>query len=206
MELAHRNTQLFSEAGVRRILVSSPHCFDTFTKRYPNLDAEIIHYAVFLDRLLEEGRLTPSWAVPSVVTYHDPCYLGRHNGVFEAPRRILRRIPGLELVEMPHNREDSLCCGGGGGGAWSDLAPGERFGVVRVREALKTGADIITTACPYCIRMLSEAIRCNWVFTDQIVVRDLAELLLQSVTIKDDKAVPAVVVTAGRLIRRYCHV
>jgi len=194
MEMARRNTQLFSEAGVRRILVSSPHCFDTFTKRYPGLDAEIIHYTVFLDRLLEEGRLTPAGAVPSVVTYHDPCYLGRHNGVFEAPRRILRSIPGLELVEMPHNREDSLCCGGGGGGVWSDRAPGERFGVVRIREALETGAGIITTACPYCIRLLNEAV-VELGVTERIAVRDLAELLLQSV-IMADKAVPAVVVSA----------
>lgn len=194
MALAHRNTQLFEEAGVRRILVSSSHCFDTFTKQYPDLDAEIIHYTVFLDRLLKEGRLTPAGAVPSVVTYHDPCYLGRHNGVFDAPRRILRRIPGLELVEMPHNREDSLCCGGGGGGAWSDRAPGERFGVVRVREALETGAGIITTACPYCIRLLNEAVAELGVF-DRIAVRDLAELLLQSVTMADE-AVPAVVVSA----------
>ena len=119
------------------------------------------------------------------VTYHDPCYLGRHNGIYEAPRRLLQSIPGLTLIEMASNQENSLCCGGGGGGAWSDVPPEQRLGVLRVVEALGTGAEVIATACPYCIRMLSEAVRELGV-EDQIAVRDLAELLLQSLMMNDE--------------------
>ena len=119
-------------------------------------------------------------AVDRLVTYHDPCYLGRHNGIYEAPRRVLHSIPGLTLVEMPHHKEGSICCGGGGGGAWSDDPVEQRLGVLRVEEALRTGAEVMVTACPYCIRMLNEAVTELGV-EDQIVVQDLAELLLQSV-------------------------
>ena len=120
-----------------------------------------------------------------IVTFHDPCYLGRHNGIYEAPRRILQSIPGLHLVEMFNHREGSLCCGGGGGGAWRNLPVEQRFGVLRIREALGTGAEVIATACPYCIRMLTDAVRELGV-GDRIVVRDVAEWLLQSVVTTEE--------------------
>ena len=152
-----------------------------------------------LDRLVEEGRLKPTRQVADTVTYHDPCYLGRHNHIYEAPRRLLQSIPGLTLIEMAGNRENSLCCGGGGAGAWSNVPPQRRTGVLRIEEALSTGAEVIATACPYCIRMLSEAVRQLGV-QDQIVVRDLAELLLQSVMIKDEA-----LMTEG-VDQEVCHV
>jgi Fe-S oxidoreductase len=129
--------------------------------------------------------LRPTLEVTSTVTYHDPCYLGRHNGIYQAPRRLLQSIPGLTLIEMASNKESSLCCGGGGGGAWSEVPPKQRLGALRVEEALSTGAEVIATACPYCIRMLSEAVKELGV-QDQIAVRDLAELLLQSVMMRDE--------------------
>jgi Fe-S oxidoreductase len=137
--------------------------------------------------------------VAHTVTYHDPCYLGRHNHIYEAPRRLLQSVPGLTLIEMASNRENSLCCGGGGGGAWSNVPPQQRLGVLRIEEALSAGAEVIATACPYCIRMLSEAVRQLGV-QDQIFVRDLAELLLQSVMIKDEA-----LVTEG-VDQEVCHV
>jgi Fe-S oxidoreductase len=115
-----------------------------------------------------------------VVTFHDPCYLGRHNGIFEAPRRVLQRIPGLKLIEMPNAKEGSLCCGGGGSGAWSDDPSDLQLAVLRVREALATGAEVLATACPYCIRRLDQAATLLGV-QDRIAVRDVAELLLQAV-------------------------
>jgi Fe-S oxidoreductase len=130
-----------------------------------------------------EDRLTPVREVKRVVTYHDPCYLGRHNGIYEAPRRVLRSIPGLKLVEMTHDKEDSSCCGGGGGGAWRDEALNRGLGVTRVQEALNTGAEVIATACPFCIRMLTSAVQQLGV-QNQIVVWDLAELLWQSMEIR----------------------
>jgi len=186
-ELALKNTDLFAGAGVKKILTASPHCLNAFRNNYAGLNGsvDIAHYTELLSRLIAENRLRPIQAVNRTVTYHDPCYLGRHNGIYEAPRRVLQSIPGLTLVEMASNRENSLCCGGGGGGAWNEAPPGQRLGVLRVQEALTTGADVIATACPYCIRMLNDAVKELGV-ENQIAVQDLAELLWQSVALKAD--------------------
>jgi Fe-S oxidoreductase len=185
-ELALENTERFLGAGVQKILTTSPHCMNAFRNNYAELKGFVAseHYTELLDRLVAEGRLRPTLEVAATVTYHDPCYLGRHNGIYEAPRRILQSVPGLTLIEMASNGENSLCCGGGGGGAWSDTPGSQRLGVLRVEEALSTGAQVIATACPYCIRMLDEAVRELGV-GDRIAVRDLAELILQSLVMRD---------------------
>jgi Fe-S oxidoreductase len=190
-ELARKNTELFLGAGVQKILTASPHCLNAFKNNYAELKGSVSseHYTELLDRLVAEGRLIPTQQAASAVTYHDPCYLGRHNGIYEAPRRVLQSIPGLKLVEMANNRESSLCCGGGGGGAWSDYPPDRGFGGLRVKEALDTGAEVIATACPYCIRILNEAVRKLGV-ENHIVVRDLAELLWESVVMRDEAFMP----------------
>ena len=181
-QLALKNTDLFLRNGVQKILTTSPHCLNAFRNNYAELKGSVAseHYTELLDRLVTAGRLKPILEVAATVTYHDPCYLGRHNGDYEAPRRILQSVPGLTLIEMASNRGNSLCCGGGGGGAWGDTAPSQPLGVLRIEEALSTGAEVIATACPYCIRMLNDAVRTLDV-GDRIAVRDLAELLLQSV-------------------------
>jgi Fe-S oxidoreductase len=186
-ENALKNTDLFLQAGVQKILTTSPHCLNAFKNSYAGLKDHVAsdHYTEVLDRLVTQGRLKPTLEVPATVTYHDPCYLGRHQGIYEAPRRVLMKIPGLTLVEMASTRENSLCCGGGGGGAWGDYPRNQRLDVLRVEEALSTGAEVIATACPYCSRMLNDAVRVLGV-GDRIVVRDLAELLLQSVMMKDE--------------------
>jgi Fe-S oxidoreductase len=119
------------------------------------------------------------------VTYHDPCYLGRYNGVFDAPRNILNAIPGVELIEMNHNREHSFCCGGGGGGAWLDTVKGERLGDLRVLEAMETSAEIIVTACPYCVQMLEASI-IGLDIEEKIKVMEISEILLSSLK-KEEK-------------------
>jgi Fe-S oxidoreductase len=186
-DLVLKNTDRILRAGVRKILTASPHCLNAFKNHYADLKGVVAaeHYVELLDRLIQEGRLKPSRRVADTVTYHDPCYLGRHQVIYEAPRRILQRIPGLTLIEMAHNRDNSLCCGGGGGGAWGDTSPGEGVGVLRIEEALGSGAGVIATACPYCIRMLNDAVRVLGV-GDRIAVRDLAELVWQSVKMHDD--------------------
>ena len=182
--LVEKNSQLFLEQGVRRLLTVSPHCLNSFSKNYPQLQGKVAteHYTDLLARLIDSASLTPLTQVKAKVTYHDPCYLGRHNGLYEAPRRILKSIPGLTLVEMQNNRQRSLCCGGGGGGAWHIRPMDENHGVTRVKEAMATGASIIATACPFCIRMLNDAIAKLGV-ANKIQVRDVAELLLQSVEV-----------------------
>lgn len=181
-DLQKNNTLLFNRNNVEKLLTTSPHCLNAFRKNYDGLDGSIetFHYTELLSDLLTEGRLTPLSPVGKKVTYHDPCYLGRHNEIYEAPRHILKSIPGLQLIEMQNSGSRSKCCGGGGGGAWQILPLDENHGVNRIKEAMETGAEIIATACPYCIRMLNDAIATLGVH-DKIYVRDVAELLLQSV-------------------------
>jgi Fe-S oxidoreductase len=199
------NTELFLQAGVQKLLTTSPHCLNAFKNNYTGLRGVVAseHYTELLDRLIQAGRLRPLLEVAATVTYHDPCYLGRHNGIYEAPRRVLQSIPGLMLVEMANNRENSVCCGGGGGGAWSDTPPSQRLGVLRVQEALGSGAEVIATACPYCTRMLNDAIEALGV-ADRIAVRDLAELLWQSIMMGDETKMTERVDLG--IDREVCHV
>ncbi len=127
--LSQTNMKLFAEAGVKKILTTSPHCYDTFKKEYPDLagKVEVVHITQFLNQLIKEGKLKFTKEVKQKVTYHDPCYLGRHNGIYNEPREILKAIPGLSLVEMTDAREYSMCCGGGGGGIWLESKKGERL-------------------------------------------------------------------------------
>jgi len=151
--LAKENIKAFIENGVNKILVSSPHCYHTFKNEYPEfkVNFEVIHVSQFLFQLINEGRLELSKEYGKKITYHDPCYLGRHNGIYDEPREILKKIPGLELIEMADSREDSLCCGGGGGRIWMETLKGERFSDLRLEQAIKAGAEVLVTCCPYCI-------------------------------------------------------
>jgi Fe-S oxidoreductase len=149
-ELVSRNTKSFAEKGVKKIVVSSPHCYYTFKNEYPQNGIEVVHSTQFLAELLREGKLKFSKEVNKKVAYHDPCYLGRHSGVYDEPREVLSSIPGLELIELPDNRENSLCCGGGGGRVWMETPAEERFADIRIEQAREVGADVLAAACPYC--------------------------------------------------------
>lgn len=180
-DLQKKNTTMFINASVAKILTVSPHCLNTFTKEYEGLeDVKKLHYTELLDETIASGRLQPKGRVDCRVTYHDPCYLGRHNDIYEAPRRILQAIPGLDLVEMPNNRDRSVCCGGGGGGVCKDDFGKGSIVEKRVEEALTTGATVLATACPYCLRILDAAVKKHG-WADKIAVRDVSELLWQSV-------------------------
>jgi Fe-S oxidoreductase len=150
--LAKENIKTFVENGVKKIVVSSPHCYHTLKNEYPEfmVNFEVIHITQFLSELINEGRLEITGEYAKKITYHDPCYLGRHNGIFDEPRDVLTKA-GVELVEMEDCREDSLCCGGGGGRIWMETPKEERFSDLRVEQAADVGAEILVTACPYCI-------------------------------------------------------
>jgi len=180
--LAQHNIGVFDENGVKRIITTSPHCYHTFKNEYPQLgrDFEVIHYTQYLARLIKEGRLKFSKELNRKVTYHDPCYLGRHNGIYEEPREILRSIPGLELVEMSDSRQKSLCCGGGGGGIWLDTKKGERLSDLRLEQAMETGASILAVSCPYCLINFEDS-RLTADNGDNIEVRDIAELVWEAI-------------------------
>ncbi len=151
--LARENIKTFIDNGVKKILVSSPHCYHTFKNEYPEfmVHFEVVHITQYLFELINAGRLELTKGYDKKITYHDPCYLGRHNGIFDEPRETLKGISGLELIEMPDSREDSLCCGGGGGRIWMETPKGERFSDLRVEQAGSVGAEVLVTACPYCI-------------------------------------------------------
>lgn len=176
--LARQNIKTFIDHGVKKILVSSPHCYHTFKNEYPEFSVhfEVVHMSQFLGELLDEGRLAPVRDYPRKITYHDPCYLGRHNGVFDAPRHVLKHIPGVELTEMENCRENSFCCGGGGGRIWMETPKGERFADLRLQQAIDVGAETLVTACPYCITNFTDS-RLNLPDEQAIEVKDLTEIV-----------------------------
>jgi len=176
--LARENIKTFIENGVQKILVSSPHCYHTFKNEYPEfrVNFEIVHASQYLLALIEAGKLEFKGEYPKKVTYHDPCYLGRHNDLYDQPREILKRIPGLELIEMPDSRKDSLCCGGGGGRIWMDTPKNERFSDLRLKQAKEVGAEVLVTACPYCITNFEES-RLNLEYEDVLEVKDISEII-----------------------------
>jgi len=140
----------------------------------------VIHSSQLLLELIKEQRIKFTKELNKRVTYHDPCYLGRHNGIYDEPREVLRSIPGLELVEMLDSRENSLCCGGGGGGIWMEVKKEERFADIRLQQALATGAEVLAVACPYCMCMFKDSqLRVDK--GEAIEIRDITELVQEAV-------------------------
>ncbi|MDA8408396.1 MAG: (Fe-S)-binding protein [Deltaproteobacteria bacterium] len=176
--LAKENIKSFIDHGVKKILVSSPHCYHTFKNEYPDfmVNFEIVHISQYLFELVNEGRLQFKKDYRKKVTYHDPCYLGRHNGVYDQPRDVLKKIPGLEFSEMVESHSDSLCCGGGGGRVWMETIKGERFSDIRIEQAIGLGAEVLATSCPYCITMLEDS-RVTTGTSEKIEVKDITEIV-----------------------------
>jgi Fe-S oxidoreductase len=185
---AQQNIETLKEAGVRKVVASCPHCFNSLSKEYPALgaDFEVLHHSQLLARLIADGKLTPA-RFDAKVTYHDPCYLGRHNRVFDQPRSVLNAVPGIESVEMHRCRERGFCCGAGGARMWLEERIGKRVNLERTDEALGTGADVISTACPYCMIMLDDAVK-ERQRDEEVKVLDLAQILERSLA---GAAVPA---------------
>ncbi|HLC23956.1 MAG TPA: (Fe-S)-binding protein, partial [Dehalococcoidia bacterium] len=180
--LAKENIKTFVENGVKKILVSSPHCYHTFKNEYSEfkVNFDVVHISQYLPELIKKGRLQVTKDYGKKVTYHDPCYLGRHNGLYDEPREALTKIPGLELIEMAETRDDSLCCGMGGGRIWFETPKSERFSNIRMEEAIGLGAEELVTACPYCITNFEDTaavLNCS----DAIQVRDITEILQEVV-------------------------
>jgi Fe-S oxidoreductase len=178
--LARENIKTFVENGVKKILVSSPHCYHTFKNEYPEfmVNFEVVHISQYLCELIQEGRIELTREYGKKVTYHDPCYLGRHNGIYDEPREALKKIPGLELNEMPEFRATSLCCGGGGGRIWMETLKGERFADFRIEQALGVGAEVLATACPYCITHFEES-RLTLEDNVSLEIKDISEIIAE---------------------------
>jgi len=176
--LARENIKTFIDNGVKKILVSSPHCYHTFKNEYPEfkVDFEVVHISQYIFELINEGRLELTGEYDKKVTYHDPCYLGRHNSIYDEPREALKKVQGLELVEMTDSREDSLCCGGGGGRIWMDTPKGERFSDLRLEQAIDAGAEVLVTSCPYCIINFEDS-RLTLEDSEVIEIKDITEIV-----------------------------
>ena len=179
--LAQRNIETLQQYGVKKILTQCPHCFNTLLNEYPQFGGifEVIHHTQFVECLLREGKLQLTRPLTQTITYHDSCYLGRHNGVYQAPRDILQQIPGVKTVEMEHNRERGLCCGAGGGHAWMDENSPRKVNFMRTEEAVRTKADVIGSACPFCLQMFEDGIRGVHV-EESLAVQDLAEIVAKA--------------------------
>jgi Fe-S oxidoreductase len=177
--LAERNIETMNAVGVTKVVANCPHCFNTLRNEYPQYggDYEVIHHTELFGRLVSEGRLRPTEPVEALLAYHDPCYLGRHNQVYDAPRDVLDRLPGVQMVEMPRNRERSLCCGAGGARMWMEERIGKRINAERMDEAAATGADTVGVACPYCLIMLDDGAKGRG---DTTEVMDVAQLIRRS--------------------------
>ncbi|WP_051035197.1 (Fe-S)-binding protein [Anoxybacillus flavithermus] len=181
-ELATANIAEFEKAGVKKIVTIDPHAYNTFKNEYPDFgfEAEVYHHTELLAKLVEEGRLVPKYEVNEVVTFHDSCYLGRYNDVYDAPRQILKAIPGVKLVEMARHRETGMCCGAGGGLMWMEETTGTRINVARTEQALEVNPTVISSGCPYCLTMLSDGTKAKEV-EEKVGTYDVAELLEKAV-------------------------
>jgi Fe-S oxidoreductase len=184
--MVEENTEMFKELGVKKMFTISPHCFNVFKNDYRSIEvgskfgAQVQHYTQVLAGLVKDGKLKFNGAFEKKVTYHDPCYLGKHNGIFDEPRDVLASIPGVELIEMDRSREKSLCCEGGGGRMFLEgTNPSIRLAQLRVKEALETGAEVLATACPFCLLTLDEAVK-HLNVEDKLRVLDIAEIAMQA--------------------------
>ncbi len=180
-KLAQANIELFNGKGVKKIITTSPHCLWTFKNEYPELggDWEVIHYTELLQQLVSEGKLAFPKALGKKVAFHDPCYLGRHSQIYDAPRQLLGSRADVQLTELSRCRELSLCCAGGGGRIWAEVPMGERFGELRITDAVAQGAEILTTSCPYCLNMLTDACK-SLDKQDILEITELSELLAEA--------------------------
>ncbi len=183
--LAEANMNMFMETKASRIVTGDPHGFYSFTHEYPEQmkSFHVQHYSQFLNELLDEGKLNLTKKQNKTITYHDPCYLGRRSGIYEDPRNLIKKVPGVTLVEMENTRAESNCCGMGGGRMWTelphDLLPSQTLGEKRVLEAIATDADILVTACPFCNITLNDAVK-SLGQEDTIEVIDITELVIRS--------------------------
>ncbi len=182
--LAQTNIETFNRYKISKILTTCPHCYNTIKNEYPQLgfSCDVKHHAEFLSELIGSGHLKPDHAIPKKLTYHDPCYLGRYNGIYKAPREVLHAIPSLDIREMKRSGKESFCCGAGGGWMWMDEKIGKRINIQRLEDALAIDPDWITTACPFCVTMFDDAIKSKDK-EESLQIWDIAEIVEQALAI-----------------------
>src|SRR5699024_6732450 len=190
-EIAEKNIKEFNKHEVTKIVTIDPHAYNIFKNEYPDFgfEAEIYHHTQLLYDLVMEVKLAPQRDINQRLTYHDSCYLGRYNGVYDPPREILQAIPGLDLVEMDRSRENGMCCGAGGGLMWTEETTGNRINVARTEQAMATESTMISSACPFCLTMLSDGTKAKEVEEDISTMDDAENLALSVFTVDEKKTV-----------------
>jgi Fe-S oxidoreductase len=177
--MAEENIELFNSYDIQKVITSCPHCYHTIKNEYPTYggEFEVVHYSQLVADLILQGKLKLTNGLNSTLTYQDPCYLGRYNGVYLEPRRILQAIPNTEFAEMERSRSAGFCCGGGGGHMWIEEERGTtKINQMRIGDVLETGAETVVTACPYCLQMFEEGIEYKEI-KDSLKVKDLVEVV-----------------------------
>lgn len=182
---AASNIETLNQAGVKKIVASCPHCFNSLANEYPSLGGnyQVVHHSQLLEKLVSEQKILPKTPVNAKVTYHDPCYLGRHNSVYDEPRSVLNAVPGVSTVEMHKHKSKGFCCGAGGSRMWLEENIGKRINMERTDQALGTGADVVSTACPYCMIMLDDGVKSRQsegAASESLRVLDVAQVLENS--------------------------
>jgi len=177
--IVEENMKIFNKYNVKQLVTSCPHSYHSFKNRYGQTSLEVLHHTQLLADLIGKGKLPFSREVNKTVIYHDPCFLGKQNGVYDEPRKVLESIPGIKLVEFDRCRERSLCCEGGGGRMWVDI-PGERLAEIRIKDAAQAGAEVVATACPFCLLTFEDAVKTTG-FEGKIQIMDVAELVSQAI-------------------------
>ena len=185
-DLANANIETFQKHNVKKIVTMDPHAYNTFKNEYPEFGlegVEVYHHTELLFELIQEGRITPKYEVNETVVYHDSCYLGRYNDVYDPPREILKAIPGVKVIEMERNRETGMCCGAGGGMMWMEEDAGQRINVARTEQALAVSPSVIGSGCPYCLTMLSDGTKAVEM-EENIQTLDIVEILEKSIFVQ----------------------
>ena len=184
---AEKNIEVMKSYNVKTIVTACPHCYSTIKNEYPQFGGnfKVLHHTELIEELIREGKLKISGELKETITYHDSCYLGRHNNIYEQPRNILKRISGVNMVEMKKNHKWSFCCGAGGGRMWMEERTGQRISENRIDQAIETKAGTIATACPFCMQMFDDAIKAKEK-EEQIVTKDIAEIIVESMNIPKD--------------------
>jgi len=181
--LIQENVATLNRYNVTKVVTTCPHCFNAIKNEWSDFGGnyEVVHHSEFIADLLAKGRIKPTKTELEQVTYHDSCYLGRSNDVYDAPRATLEGIPGLNIIEMPRSKSKGLCCGAGGGQMWMEEREGKRINIERTEEALATGAEVVASACPFCMTMLSDGVKAKEA-GDHVQVRDIAEIVFESIS------------------------
>ena len=178
--LIKENVETLNKHKVKKIVATCPHCFNTLKNEYPDFGGtyEVVHHTQFIHELIESGRLKLTSSQKTRITYHDSCYIGRYNGIFDEPRKVIGKLAGTELVEMKRSKSKGLCCGAGGARMWMEEKTGKRINIERTEEALATNPDVIASACPFCMTMLTDGVKAKE--AKSVEVKDVAELILEA--------------------------